>query len=357
VFKENAHPAWHMKRALRLAEEAKGWTLPNPMVGAVILNKDGERIGDGYHTKFGEAHAEIEALKSCTESPEGGTLYVTLEPCCHQGKTPPCTKAIIASGIRKVVVAVKDPSEKVAGQGIEELRAAGIEVTVGLLEKEARELNRFFFTFHEQKRPYITLKAAVSLDGKISGAAGTQTSLTGKHAQRYVHSLRHEHQAILVGAGTVLTDNPHLGVRAVEGRDPLRVILAGSRALPSDAQIFRDENVLVLKEKTIKAVLKKLHAAGVVSVLVEGGHEVFQSFIDAKMVDELQVFIAPILLGKKALPFLECKKELQLRQVRYKVLGKDLLLQAVPEFVANKQMNDEVTEAAEDELQDPTVNE
>ncbi len=303
------------------------------MVGAILV-KDGERIGEGYHTKFGAAHAEVEAIKNATASPEGATLYVTLEPCCHQGKTGPCTEAIIEAGISKVIVAVRDPSEKVSGKGIGALREAGIEVEVGLLEKDARELNRFFFTYHEKKRPFVTLKAAISLDGKIAEAPGEQTALTGMPAQRYLHGLRHEHQAILVGAGTVLTDNPHLGVRHVEGRDPLRVVLTGLRKLPKTLAIFRDENVLLLSDKNIPKVLHELYEKEITSVLVEGGQKIFESFLAAQLVDELQLFLAPTFLGKKAVPFAELKKPLHLKHVHTKTLGKDLLLQAIPEFSA-----------------------
>lgn len=320
-----------MQRALRLAEQAKGWTNPNPMVGAILV-KDGERIGEGYHSKFGAGHAEVEAIKNATASPEGATLYVTLEPCCHQGKTPPCTEAIIEAGITKVIVAVRDPSEKVCGKGIGALREAGIEVEVGLLEKEARELNRFFFTFHEKKRPFITLKAAISLDGKIAESKDKQTMLTGMPAQRYLHELRHEHQAILVGAGTVLTDDPHLGVRHVEGQDPLRIILAGKRKLAKKLQIFRDKNVLILEDKTIPEILHELYEKEISSVLVEGGQQVFESFLAAKMVDELQLFLAPLFLGKDAVPFAELGKPLTLTHVHTRTLGKDLLMNAVPEF-------------------------
>lgn len=328
-----------MQRALRLAEEAKGWTSPNPMVGAILV-KDDERIGEGYHHQFGDPHAEIEALKNCAsnkKSPKGATLYVTLEPCCHHGKTPPCTQAIIDSGITKVVVAVRDPSEKVNGKGIGQLRDAGIEVEVGLLEGDARELNKHFFTYHEKNRPFVTLKAALSLDGKIS-QTGEETTLTGMPAQRYVHVLRHEHQAILVGAGTVLTDNPHLGVRHVEGRDPLRVILAGKRRLPKTLAIFRDENVLVLKDLSVQDVLKTLYEKEITSVLVEGGHDIFESFMEAQTVDELQLFIAPIFLGNKAVPFAELKKPISLKNIHHKILGKDLLLHAIPEFPTKKKL-------------------
>lgn len=328
---QQAHPAWHMRRALRLAEQGKGWTLPNPMVGAVLV-KDGRRIGEGFHHSCGAAHAEIEALASAQESVEGATLYVTLEPCCHQGKTPPCTEAILSSGISKVIVACEDPSEKVAGKGIDLLRKAGLTVEVGLLGKEAEELNRFFFTFHRKKRPFITLKAALSLDGKISEAAGKETTLSGAPAARFVHALRHEHQAILVGAGTVLSDDPHLGVRHIEGRDPLRIILEGKKKLPKKAQIFRDENVLLLKEKSVSEILDELYKKEITSVLVEGGQHVFESFLEAKVVDAYCFILAPVFLGEKALPFAHLDSALQLKNPQTTVLGKDLVIEAQAEF-------------------------
>lgn len=318
-----------MRRALRLAEKARGWTLPNPLVGAILV-KDGKRIGEGYHTKFGAAHAEVEALKSCKESPEGATLYVTLEPCCHQGKTGPCTKALIESGITKVVVASLDPSDKVNGKGVAELREAGIEVELGLLKEEAEALNREFYTFHKKKRPFVTLKVALSLDGKIAATPGEETAITGTAAKKQVHLLRHEHQAILVGAGTVLADDPHLGVREVEGRDPLRIILKGKRKLPKDAQVFRDENFLVLESQSIPELMDTLYEKGILSILVEGGHEVFTSFLKEKLLDELHIFQAPILLGKKALSFAELPEALPFRLKKSHQLGQDLWLTLTP---------------------------
>lgn len=318
-----------MRRALRLAEKARGWTLPNPLVGAVLV-KDGKRIGEGYHAKFGSAHAEVEALKSCSESPKGATLYVTLEPCCHQGKTGPCTKAVIESGVAKVVLASLDPSDKVNGKGVAELRKAGIEVELGLLKEEAEELNREFYTFHKKNRPFVTLKVALSLDGKIAATPGEETSITGASVKKQVHLLRHEHQAILVGAGTVLADDPHLGVREVEGRDPLRVILKGKRKLPTTAQVFRDENFLVLENQSIPELMDTLYEKGVLSVLVEGGHEVFTSFLEEKLLDELHIFQAPILLGKKALSFAELPEALPFRLKKSHQLGQDLWLTLRP---------------------------
>ena len=326
--------AWMMNRALRLAEKGRGWTEPNPMVGAVLM-KGGERIGEGYHTRYGADHAEVEAFKQCEAAgldARGATLFVTLEPCCHQGKTPPCVDAIIASGVKRVVVATEDPNPKVAGQGIAALRRAGIQVDVGLLAEAAKELNRFFYHFHSTGRPWVTLKAALSLDGKIAEAPGVETALTGKAAQRYVHGLRHEHQAILVGAGTVLADDPHLGVREVEGRDPLRVILKGKKAFPKKLQIFRDENVLILEDLEVEAVLAALAEREVHSVLVEGGQAVFTAFLKSKDVNEIQLLLAPQFLGKKGLDFVDLDSGFTLSGVQNKKLGQDLLLIGRPEF-------------------------
>ena len=316
-------PAWEMRRALRLAEKARGATLPNPMVGAVII-KDGRRIGEGYHIAFGEAHAEVAALKNCTESVEGATLYVTLEPCCHQGKTAPCVDAVIESGIKKVVIASLDPSKKVNGKGLAALKDAGIEVEHGLLKEEAEELNREFYTFHKKHRPFITIKAALSLDGKIAANAGEETALTGKQVQKQVHILRSQHQAILVGAGTVLADDPHLGVRLVEGRDPLRIVLQGKRKLPKSAQVFRDDNVLVLNNASMEELMDELYEKEILSVLVEGGHEVYESFLKAGIVDEIQIFQAPLVLGEKGVPFATTPTSFHLKTSRQ--LGQDCWL-------------------------------
>lgn len=318
-----------MKRALRLAEKGLGFALPNPMVGAVIMS-DGERIGEGYHHAAGEAHAEIEALKSCTRSPKGAILFVTLEPCCHFGKTPPCTDAIIESGIQKVVIASKDPSEKVNGKGIEILKAAGITVEYGCLDEENQELNRDFFCYFTKKRPWITMKAALSLDGKIAQNRNEPFQITGLASQKQVHLLRSRHQAILVGGGTVLADNPHLGVRVVEGRDPLRVILQGDQELPKDAQIFRDANVQVFKNKTLDEVLEDLYKKEIRSVLIEGGQNIFTRALESGLVDELHLFYSPIILGDQALSFTSSSIQTHFKISHSKDLGQDLWVTLKP---------------------------
>lgn len=314
-----------MKRALRLAEKGLGFTLPNPMVGAVIM-KDGERIGEGYHQALGSAHAEIEAIKSCKISPKDATLFVTLEPCCHFGKTAPCTDAIIESGIKKVCIASKDPSEKVNGKGIEILKAAGIEIEQGILDEENKELNRDFFSYFNKKRPWITLKVALSLDGKIAKKHTEELKITGHSVQKQVHILRSRHQAILIGGGTVLADDSHLGVRLIQGRDPLRIILEGKRKIPKKAQVFRDENFCLMKEKKLEEILEELYAKEIRSVLVEGGQEVFSRFIEKGYVDELHIFYAPFFLGEDAVSFTKTPLNIDFRITQSKILGQDLWL-------------------------------
>lgn len=319
-----------MQHALRLAQRARGWTLPNPMVGAVLV-KNGKVIGEGYHRRFGGPHAEVEAFVRAKESTKDATLYVTLEPCCHTGKTPPCVEAVLESEVTRVVIADLDPSEKVHGKGVEILQRAGLTVEVGLLAKESRDLNRFFYTFHERGRPWVTLKLALSLDAKLAKAPGVQTALTGPESQRYVHRLRHEHEAILVGAGTVIADNPHLGVRAVRGRDPLRIVLKGERPLPPEALVFRDERVLVLEAHSVASVLELLHARGITSLLVEGGQKVAAAFLGSGCVDECQFLIAPSIIGENGLPFESpCSFGLEPHGVRH--LGHDLLWVLRPHF-------------------------
>lgn len=320
-----------MKLALELAGKGQGWVSPNPMVGAIII-KNGKIIGQGFHEKYGENHAEINALNSCKASPKNASIFVTLEPCCHFGKTPPCTHAIIESGIEKVFIGLKDPSEKISGKGIDELKKAGIKVFSGFLENEIREQNIHFFTFHEKKRPFISLKVAFSQDGKISRDKSEKTPITSEVANIFTHKLRHDHQAILVGAGTVISDNPHLGVRLIKGRDPLRIILSGLREIPKKSQIFRNENFLIFHNKTIVEILGALYEKNVISLLIEGGQEVFSSFINAKCIDKLYLISSPIKLGESAYPFLKKNIKLSFSQENVQQLGKDHLIVATPKW-------------------------
>lgn len=343
---KQSSPVWHMRRALRLAKKGRGAVSPNPMVGAVITKKiNGKevRIGEGWHAEFGKDHAEIAALKNCNEdkesssvkTPAGGTMYVTLEPCCHIGKTGACTKAIIKSGIKKVFIACLDPSEKVAGKGAKELKAAGIEVEIGLLEDAAKELNKHFFTFHQKKRPFVTLKIAMSVDGKVAEKEGVQTKITGEKSQKQVHVMRKNHQAILVGSGTILTDNPHLGVRIVEGRDPVRILLTGEKEIPKNAAVFRDNNYKIFQNKSIEEVMKELYKEEIISVMVEGGPTVFTSFLKAQLADEIKIFIGPQMLGKNALNFAEIEDKISLSISSVQKLNPDVLITLSPQWDSN----------------------
>ena len=303
-----------IRQTIKLAKKGLGWTNPNPMVGA-ILAKNGQIIATGYHKKFGFPHAEIEALKKAKDQAEGTTLYLNLEPCCHFGKTPPCTDAIIKAGIKKVVCSTSDPNPKVSGQGIARLQRTGIDVSVGALESEARVLNEAFFTFHEKKRPFIALKFASSLDGKIATHTGDSKWITNEKARNYARESRGQHQAVLVGINTILRDNPHLG-------NTLRIILDSTLKIPLDSNVLRDSNVLIattvrankekkkileergislltFKEKTIPLLklLKKLWEKAIISVLVEGGSLTLGSFLDMHLVDKVYAFHAPLLIG------------------------------------------------------------
>lgn len=313
-----------MHMCLRLARRGMGWTNPNPMVGAVLV-KNGTVIGKGYHRSFGSLHAEMEAIRSAHGSTTGATLYVNLEPCCHTGKTPPCTAAMITSGISQVVCAMQDPNLIVSGKGIARLCQAGIDVRVGLLEVEARRLNEAFITFHEKKRPFVAIKFAASLDGKIATKTGDSQWITDEKARTFARSLRGQHQAILVGINTVLSDDPHLGVRMRGKRDPLRIILDSRLRIPLRARVLRDTNVLVVttrqarKEKVrqfaasavpifrldesvirIPTLFSALYNRQIMSVLVEGGGSVLGSFADAKLIDKVYAFHSPLLIGGRS---------------------------------------------------------
>lgn len=310
-----------MQKALNLAKKGLGWTNPNPMVGAVIV-KNGKIIGKGYHHRYGLGHGEVEALDSLNEDCEGATLYVNLEPCSHFGKTPPCSDAIIKSGIKKVVCATEDPNPKVSGQGIQKLEKAGIEVITRVLEKEAKVLNEAFFAYQIKKRPFIVLKFASSLDGKIATKTGDSKWITNEKARNYARKLRGEYQAVLVGIGTVLKDDPHLGARIIGKKDPIRIILDSTLKIPLNSKVLRDNNIVIvttkqankeklkkLQDKNIQVIIfkgkkisleelmKSLYHLNIISVLIEGGSEVLGSFVDRKLVDKVYAFFAPIIIG------------------------------------------------------------
>ncbi|WP_018131935.1 bifunctional diaminohydroxyphosphoribosylaminopyrimidine deaminase/5-amino-6-(5-phosphoribosylamino)uracil reductase RibD [Effusibacillus pohliae] len=317
--------AEYMKLALELASATNGRTWPNPMVGAVVVNH-GRIVGIGAHLKAGEPHAEVYALRMAGDAARGGTIYVTLEPCSHYGRTPPCAERVIESGVARVVVAMLDPNPLVAGRGVERIRQAGIEVEVGVLEAEARRLNEVWITAIHERRPFVWMKAAMTLDGKIATGTGDSKWITGEQARREVHRMRDRADAILVGIGTVLADDPQLTTRLPEGgRNPLRVVLDTRLRMPETAQILKPEaptlvacgpaadpakigrlqargiEVLQLAladgRIDLNELLAELYKREVTLLLVEGGGEVHGSFLQAGLIDKVTMFVAPKLIG------------------------------------------------------------
>lgn len=322
----------HLHRALKLAARAQGRVEPNPMVGCVIV-KRGRVIGDGYHRRFGGSHAEIDALRRCETSPRGATVYVTLEPCCHEGKTPPCTAALIEAGVKRVVAPLKDPNPAMSGKGFARLRRARIRVDVGLLREEARELNAPFFKFTETARPWVILKWAQSLDGKIATHAADSKWISDEVCRGHAHRVRGRLDAIVLGIGTVFSDNPLLTCRAGRPRRvATRVILDSNLQTPPRSWLVRtarDVPTWIFCGATAPAsrarrlesagcvlhpvprqrrglrlsrVLDILGRHGMTNVLVEGGGRVLGSFFDQGLADEYHIYIAPLLIGGVAAP-------------------------------------------------------
>ncbi|HET7361904.1 MAG TPA: bifunctional diaminohydroxyphosphoribosylaminopyrimidine deaminase/5-amino-6-(5-phosphoribosylamino)uracil reductase RibD [Salinimicrobium sp.] len=303
----------YLERCLELAKNGLGNTYPNPMVGSVIVYKD-KIIGEGWHQKAGEAHAEVNAINSVPDKSllKKATIYVSLEPCSHFGKTPPCSDLIIASGIKKVVIGTVDPFAKVAGKGIQKLMAAGCEVKVGVLEEACENLNRRFFTFHLKKRPFIILKWAQTQNGLLAPEQQTDHRpvwISNKNSQQLVHKWRSEEQGILVGTNTVLKDNPNLNTRLWNGKNPVRIVLDRTLKIPEKSHVL-DGNIktIVFSEKAKKGrenllfetidfdenvaeqICKILYKHQIQSVIVEGGSQTLQTFIDADLGDEARVF-------------------------------------------------------------------
>lgn len=321
------HHERFMSRCLELAEKGAGYVSPNPMVGSLIVCED-RIIGEGFHERFGGPHAEVNAIASVTDDLllRQSTLYVNLEPCSHYGKTPPCSDLIIEKKIPRVVVACKDPHERVAGQGIQKLRDAGVEVLEGVLEEKSRKLNEAFIKSHVKNMPFVSLKLAQTLDGKIATANGLSKWITGTQAREHVHRLRSRYDVVLTGSATVLADDPLLTVRHCRGRNPLRVVLDRNLQLPETARVFNgDARTLVfackdnadpvklerLKQKRIEVafvneheggldlveVLGFLHAKNMLSVFVETGARLSGSFLRSRLVDKMYIYIAPKIFG------------------------------------------------------------
>lgn len=316
-----------MKLAIQLAKKRKGLTHPNPTVGAVIV-KDNQIIGKGFHFRAGLPHAEREAIKDAKSKGfdiRGSTMYVTLEPCCHYGKTPPCTEAVIEEGIKRVVVATLDTNPLVAGKGVKILKENGVEVEVGILENQAKEVNEDFFVYISKKRPFVHLKIAQTLDGKIATKTGSSKWITSEKSRRFVHRLRAQATAVMVGKNTVLQDNPYLTVRKIKiERQPYRVIIDKNLEIPTTFNVFNpDTEVFVItsldtnsskfdKMKHIKVIklpvregkfeikdiLSALYNEGIVHLFVEGGRSLFTQFIQQNLWDKISLFIAPKVIGE-----------------------------------------------------------
>lgn len=315
----------YMKTALELAQKGMGFTAPNPMVGAVIV-KNGRIIGQGYHRKYGELHAEREALAACTEEPEGASIYVTLEPCCHYGKQPPCVNAILEAGIRRVIIGSSDPNPLVAGKGIRILKNHGIEVTENILKEECDKLNEAFFYYIQNKKPYVVMKYAMTMDGKIAAYTGESKWVTGEAARIHVQEQRLKYTGIMVGVGTVLADDPMLTCRLENSRNPVRIICDSHLRTPLTSKIVRTAatiptiivssskdqqkiknyeelgcQVLYVPEKNghidLNRLMELLGAAKIDSILLEGGGSLNWSALENGIVQKVQTYIAPKLFG------------------------------------------------------------
>ncbi len=351
-----------MKKALKLASSVHGLTSPDPAVGAVIV-KGGKVISTGYHDRFTAPHAEEFAIKKAGKKAKGATIYVNLEPCCHFGNNPPCADNIIRAGIKRVVAAMKDPNPLVCGKGFSRLRKAGVEVVTGVLEDEARKLNEHFVKHITTKDPFVTLKAAVTLDGKIATRTGSSFWISGEQARKYSYKKRGTFDAVLVGVGTVLADDPLLTSHGAASREPLRVIADSSAKTPVGAKVIKDRSartIIAVTSKArpsavsklekagasvirvpghngrvdLKALLKALGKMGITSVLIEGGGEISGSAIEKGLVDKVFFVIAPkIVGGKDAKTAVEgtgidlMKNAVNIKDVSVRKLGSDVVIE------------------------------
>jgi diaminohydroxyphosphoribosylaminopyrimidine deaminase/5-amino-6-(5-phosphoribosylamino)uracil reductase len=351
-----------MRRVLHLAEKGRGRTSPNPMVGAVLV-KRGKVVGEGYHARAGEPHAEIVAIEKAGERAKGATLYLNLEPCTHYGKTPPCAPAVIEAGVRKVIVGIEDPNPLVKGRGLALLKQAGLDVKVGLLEKECHRLNEAFCKYIVQHEPFIILKMAATLDGKLATRSGESQWITGETSRRFVHRLRDQVDGVVVGIGTVLKDDPMLTARIRGGRDPYRIVFDSRLRIPENAKVVdlspsktivattgmgsRDKmerlrkkgvRILISDSKSGKVDLKvsllKLGEMGMMSLLLEGGSQLSGSFLDQRLIDKILLFLSPKLIGDPEAPGIfggpgvaHLKEAIPLRDLKVRKIGDDILVE------------------------------
>lgn len=354
---------YYMGLAINLARKGIGKVNPNPMVGAVIV-KNNKIVGTGYHEKYGGKHAEINAIENASENLNGSTMYVNLEPCSHFGKTPPCVDKIIENKINKVVISSVDPNPLVQGKGVKKLRDAGIEVKVGVLDEENKKLNEVFLKYIKNKKPFVVMKVAMSLDGKISTTTGQSKWISCDESRRYVHKLRSEVMSILVGINTVIKDNPMLDCRLENCKNPIRIIVDTTLKIPIDSKIVSssksirtivvttehaNRNVMKLLEDKgveiltvnlknnlvdLKETINKLGELNIDSILIEGGSSLNFSAINENIVDKIQVYVAPIILGGESSKtpiggqgVADIKEAFKLDKLEYKQVGSDILIE------------------------------
>jgi diaminohydroxyphosphoribosylaminopyrimidine deaminase/5-amino-6-(5-phosphoribosylamino)uracil reductase len=351
-----------MKRVLRLAEKGRGRTSPNPMVGAVIVKK-GEVVGEGYHAKAGTDHAEIVAIKQAREAARGATLYLNLEPCTHYGRTPPCAPAVIEAKVKRAVIGMEDPNPLVRGRGLKSLKRAGLDVEVGVLEKECRRLNEAYCKYILKKEPFVILKVAATLDGKIATKEGDSKWISGETSRNFVHRIRNQVDGVVIGIGTVLKDDPQLTTRIKNGRDPYRVILDSRLRIPEEAKVIgispskaiiatteladkdkieslekKGVRILIIDSKKgrvdLETCLYKLGEMGMMNLLVEGGSQINGSFLDEGLIDKILLFFSPKLIGdREALGIFggsgkaTLKEAIPLNKLRVRRMGEDILIE------------------------------
>ncbi len=375
-----------MSRALELAVRGMGHTRPNPMVGAVLV-KDGRVIGEGWHKEYGGPHAEVNCFESCTEDPTGATLYVSLEPCSHYGKTPPCADLVVSKGVERVVCAMVDPNPLVAGKGIRKLKEAGIFVTVGILEDEAKKLNEAFIKYVTEHKPFVLYKAAMSLDGKTACHTGDSQWISCEDSREEVHVLRGCYGGIMVGAGTIKADDPLLTARTEGMIDPVRIVVDGKLSVPLTAKIFHEpgRNIILTtsaadeeKKRALEAMgvdmiiadsdeegkvdlpaaMTGLALRGIDSILLEGGATLAAEALDAGIVDKVRLYLAPMIIGGKDAPGLiggtgaaKISEAIRLRNIETSKSGQDLIIEAYVE----KRVKEEKKEKKEKRLTDDDI--
>lgn len=353
----------YMKRALELAQKGRGFVNPNPLVGAVIV-KNSKIIGEGWHECFGKAHAEINAFSNAVEAVDGAELYVTLEPCSHYGKTPPCAKTIVEKGIKKVYIGMKDPNPFVSGKGIEVLQEAGIEVVCGIYEQECKKMNEIFIKYITTKLPFVVMKTAMTLDGKIASYTGDSKWISCKKSREIVHKMRSFHMGVMVGIQTVLKDNPFLTARIENAHNPIPIIIDSTLKIPENAHVLEGKRCIIattdrsdeqkrkileakgaeiiqLKEKNghvdLKLLLNQLGKMGIDSILLEGGGELNFSMLENQLIDKVIFFLAPKLLGGRdaktsleGIGFPQIKESIQLKNIEIKKIEEDIFVTAYP---------------------------